>query len=222
MLKGLALGLGIALALTGAVVHARDAGLNLRDLLSIGLSETPRSLKWGISKSEIQQRYPEFADAEGNAPGSSGFRLQGSITSQGCTFAVYLRSRDESQQLTLMRLEYRAGTLPECKARLESTLDAMYGPPAITKRAAGWMTVTSEATVSGPTVQSAWHSATTCLNLTWKDGTGYRGSPLTLALGDLQRECGYVDQVVPVHLNPEGIRARLLARQRGVESKALF
>jgi hypothetical protein len=181
-------------------VHARAHGtrLTLHDVLSVGLSEQPGSLKWGISKSEIQQLYPQVSEAP--AVGFPGFRFRGTLRADGCTFDVYLQGEsDRSDHLALLRLEYKAGALPDCKSHLEKTLQSLYGPPS-THQQGNWVSHTSTTTLLGPDRQSSWRSATTCLDMTWKEGAGYHGSPLTLAMGDdRQGGCGYTDEVVPVH-----------------------
>ncbi len=180
MLGRLALATVVALSLIDVRVPAAQQPLALEDLLSVGLAGPPPTpLRWGASRRQIQQRYPELQAH----PAFSGFRLQGRVSAQGCTFNVYLSGSRRSDQLEQIWIAYRTGPLADCRTHLQSTLEALYGRPS---------TLTSPPTQdSGSVTQSTYHSATACVTVKWEErGVDYGVSPLTVTLGDLHGGCG--------------------------------
>jgi hypothetical protein len=166
-----------------AVAAAAQPGL--KELLEIGVSSAQGNLKWGATSSEVQHLLSHgAADAK--------------LSDSGCVYKVYLNRATETDRLIGIRLEQAEGAPEKCRARMEQLLRGMYGAAATVKHEAGWRMVTPNATFSGPTVQSSWQTQTTCINLSWKEGTGVPGSPLIVTLGDRSQACGYDDQVVPV------------------------
>jgi hypothetical protein len=194
MLERLPLGAVIALSFISALATAAQPPLGLQDVLSIGVGASSADLKWGASRREIQHRYPELVEH----PAFLGFRLQGRVSAQGCTFTVYLSGSRKSDRLEQIWIVHRTGPLAQCRSQLESALAALYGQPA---------TITTPATQNdGEVTLSDWHSAMTCVNLKWEEqGVEHGVSPLEVKLGDLEGGgCGYPDQVVPV--GPRGAR----------------
>ncbi len=178
VVKRLPLGAVIALTLISLRASAAQPPLALRDLLSIGVAAGPASLKWGATRRQIQRQYPQMSEH----PAFIGFRLQGRVSEQGCTYNVYLSGSRKSDRLVQVWIAHSAGPPADCRKDLESTLEALYGPPS---------TTTAPATQdSGPVTLSAWQSATTCVSLRWEEqGVEHGVSPLTVSLGDLQGGC---------------------------------
>jgi len=193
MLERLPLGAVIALSFISAPATAAQPPLGLQDLLSIGVDAPSEGLKWGASRRKIQQRYPELVEH----PAFLGFRLQGRLSAQGCTYTAYLSGNRKSDRLEQIWIVHRTGPLAQCRSQLESALAALYGPPS---------TATTPATQdAGEMTLSDWHSATTCVNLKWEpEGVEHGVSPLEVKLGDVEHGCGYTDQVAPV--GPRGAR----------------
>lgn len=187
MLRRFPLGAVIALSFISALATAARPSLALQDLLSIGMDAPSAGLKWGASRRQVQQRFPELVEH----PAFLGFRLQGRVNVQGCTYTVYLSGDRKSDRLEEIWIVHRTGPLAQCKSQLESAVEALYGPPS---------TSTTPATQdAGEVTLSDWHSATTCVNLKWEEqGVEHGVSPLEVKLGDLQGGCGYTDQVVPI------------------------
>lgn len=186
-LATLPLGAVIALSFIGALASAAQSPLSLQDLLSVGTDTPSAGLRWGASRRTIQRRYPELVEH----PAFIGFRLQGRVSAQGCSFTVYLSGNRKSDRLEQIWIVHRTGPLAQCRSQLESALAALYGPPS---------TATTPATQeAGEITLSDWHSATTCVNLKWEEqGVEHGVSPLEVKLGDVEGGCGYTDQVVPV------------------------
>ena len=193
MLERLPLGAVIALSFISAPATAAQPPLGLQDLLSIGVDAPSEGLKWGASRRKIQQRYPELVEH----PAFLGFRLQGRLSAQGCTYTAYLSGNRKSDRLEQIWIVHRTGPLAQCRSQLESALAALYGRPS---------TATTAATQdAGEMTLSDWHSATTCVNLKWEpEGVEHGVSPLEVKLGDVEAGCGYTDQVAPV--GPRGAR----------------
>jgi len=180
MLERLPLAAVIALSfMTLRAAAAPQSPLGLQDLLSIGVvATTPPTLRWGATRRQIQRRYPEVAEH----PAFIGFRLQGRVSEQGCTYNVYLSGGRKADQLTQLWIVHRAGPLTKCKRQLESALAALYGRPSTNN-------VPATAN-SGPATLWSWQSATTCVNLRWEEqGIEHGVSPLTASLGDLHGGC---------------------------------
>ena len=171
----------VVIALTFITVRAAaapQAPLGLHDLLSIGADAAPATLRWGATRRQIQRRYPEVIEH----PAFIGFRLQGRVSEEGCTYNVYLSGSRKTDQLTQLWIVHRAGPLAQCRQQLESALAALYGRPAKDN-----MPATAN---SGPATLWSWHSATTCVNLRWEEqGVEHGVSPLTASLGDLHGGC---------------------------------
>ncbi len=177
MLERLPLGAVIALSfITVRAAAAPQAPLALHDLLTVGAA--PTALTWGATRRQIQRRYPEVIEH----PAFIGFRLQGRVSEQGCTYNVYLSGGRKTDQLSQIWIVHRAGPLAECRQQLESALAALYGRPATNN-----MPATAN---SGPATLWSWQSATTCVNLRWEEqGVEHGVSPLTASLGDLHGGC---------------------------------
>jgi len=193
MLERLPLGAVIALSFISAPATAAQPPLGLQDLLSIGVDAPSEGLKWGASRRKIQQRYPELVEH----PAFLGFRLQGRLSAQGCTYTAYLSGNRKSDRLEQIWIVHRTGPLAQCRSQLETALAALYGRPS---------TATTPATQdAGEITLSYWHSATTCVNLKWEpEGVEHGVSPLQVKLGDVEEGCGHTDQVAPVA--PRGAR----------------
>ena len=165
----------------------------LDEILKVGASQPSGALKWGLSRSRVQELFAQDAAA---------FPVHATINDQGCVYNVSLNRASDPDSLASIRLEYAEGTPKKCRARLENLLGNLYGKPSTTRHESGWQLVTPNATLSGPMVQSAWQTETTCVNLSWKEGVGFPGSPLAVTFGDRRQVCGYDDQVVPVERRP--------------------
>jgi hypothetical protein len=190
MRTGLLMGLLVA-----AVAEAAQPGLE--DILEAGARQTQGAIRWGMSGSEIQSAFPR--ETLGAAP---GFPFQATVVDSGCSYHVTLNRGGNAEILSGIRVEYAAGEPEKCRAQLEHRLDELYGQPATSRHEAGWRLSTQSGALSGPLVQLSWQTTTTCIGLSWKEGTGFPGSPLAVTLGDRQRSCGYDDQVVPVQRRP--------------------
>ena len=123
MLERLPLGAVIALSFISALATAAQPPLEMRDLLSIGVDAPDAGLKWGASRRQIRHRYPELIEH----PAFLGFRLQGRVSAQGCTFTVYLSGSRTSDRLEQIWIVHRNGPLAQCRSQLESALAALYG-----------------------------------------------------------------------------------------------
>src|SRR6185437_16120958 len=123
MLERLPLGAVIALSFISAPATAAQPPLGLQDLLSIGVDAPSEGLKWGASRRKIQQRYPELVEH----PAFLGFRLQGRLSAQGCTYTAYLSGNRKSDRLEQIWIVHRTGPLAQCRSQLESALAALYG-----------------------------------------------------------------------------------------------
>jgi hypothetical protein len=179
MLERLPLGAVIALSLISALATAAQPGLRLQDLLSIGVDAPSADLKWGASRREIRRRYPELVEH----PAFIGFRLQGRVSAQDCTYTVYLSGNRKSDRLEQIWIVHRTGPLAHCRSQLESALAALYGRPSAS---------TLPATQGrGEVSLSDWKTATTCVGLKWEEqGVEHGVSPLEVKLGDVEGGCG--------------------------------
>jgi hypothetical protein len=173
------LGAVIVLCLWGLGAPAAQAPLGLHELLSIGRSAQSASLRWGATRREIQQRYPELIEH----PAFLGFRLQARISAQGCTFVVYLSGNRKSDRLEQVWIEYRKGALADCKAHLEGLLRSLYGLPSTSE-----IPATQD---SGAVTESDWRTPSSCVTLRWEEqGAEHGVSPLNVKLADLKTGCG--------------------------------
>lgn len=170
------------LAMSTAVLSAQPG---LTEILEIGMSPAHGNLRWGASRSEVQRLLSsESEDAK--------------VSDSGCVYKVYLNGTPQPDRLTSIRLEQTEGAPEKCRARVQQLLEGMFGAASTVEHESGWSLVTSDATFSGPMVQSSWQTQTTCINLSWKEGSGFPGSPLIVTLGDQSQACGYDDQIVPI------------------------
>jgi hypothetical protein len=186
MLERLPLAAVIALSFISSLATAAQPPLGLQEALSIGVDAPSAGLKWGASRREIQHRYPELVEH----PAFIGFRLQGRVSAQGCTFTVYLSGSRNADRLAQIWIVHRTGPLTECRMQLESALAALYGRPSTTN--------TPATQNEGEVTLSDWRSATTCVNLKWEEqGVEHGVSPLEVKLGDVHGGCAYTDQTVP-------------------------
>jgi hypothetical protein len=176
---------GLSVASVAAADGGSPAQPDLKEILEVGVSPAQGNLKWSTPRSEVQHL---LSDDAADATLSDG----------GCSYKVHLNRATDADLLAGIRLEQAAGTPEKCRARVEQLLEGMYGLPSTVKHESGWRVVTPDVTFSGPTVQSSWQTQTTCINLSWKEGAGFPGSPLIVTLGDRRHACGYDDQVVSV------------------------
>ena len=178
MLERLPASAVIVLTLISLCASAAQPPLDLRDLLSIGVDAAPATLKWGATRREIERRYPQMTEH----PAFLGFRLQGRVSEQGCTYNVYLSGERKSDLLVQLWISHRSGPLADCRQQLVSTLETLYGRPAT-----AYLPATQD---SGAATLYAWKTATTCVSLRWEEqGVEHGVSPLTASLGDLQGGC---------------------------------
>jgi hypothetical protein len=117
---------------------------------------------------------------------------------QGCTFHVSVGAARGADQLSWLRLDYAAGELMACVGRMQSIVHRIYGPPSATVRNDRYKS--DDGNAPGVLAQASWDTPTSCVYLTATPtgSTGYVSSPLIVSFGDEQKQCGYVDQVVPV------------------------
>jgi hypothetical protein len=187
--------------LSAVAASAATVPTGFEQLLQLGSGDARGELKWGASLAEIQRVYT------GSVPEASMHPVptlifQATVADDGCEYKAYLYRATRSNVLGSVRLEHAAGAPEKCRARLEQLLKTMYGTPSTARTEAGWRRITSGATLSGPMVYSLWQTKTACIKLSWKEGTGYPGSPFAVTLGDVRNACGYDDEVVSVPREP--------------------
>ena len=184
---------GVGMALTLGVAYAAPAQWSLEDLLTIGLSHPHFDLKWGVTEEEVQRAHPDWVEVPSRF---DEFKLEGTLIEQGCTFHVFVGAAKGADQLSWLRLEYVAGEVQACIGRVRSIVNRIYGSPSAAVR--NDRHKSDDGTAPEVLAQASWDTPTSCVHLTAKESAGYVRSPLTVSFGDEQKQCGYVDQVVPV------------------------
>ena len=173
-------------------------------MLRVGLDQVQAGLQWGMSAADSQRLFPP---ANAPAPDRRFYFFRTTMTEQDCQYSVLLAS--DAGVMTGFRLDLEAGPPGRCRDRLAASLKDIYGAPRTYTNPQGWGSQANGESLSGPVTWQQWLTNTTCISMSWSEGTGFVGSPLGVSFGDDRRGgCGYEDQVIVTGVRKERAAAQ--------------